>query len=402
MREVTKIKRKLFLNGYVDVVILGIRAEQMINELTSHNIPFYNLRRKNRHELFLTMKYKDALYLKKVRKKYGCKIKFRNRGGLPHLYERRKKWVPMAISTILAILLLFILSNMIWQVEIAGGSPEVRYEVEQLVDELGLKRGNFVQQTDNISIIEMEIMNKIENISYVGIKRSGSSFHINIQENKNTKSDRSKEPSDLVATKAGIVQNMYITRGRPLVHVNDFVKKGDVLVTGHLSEKGDTYTNSDGTVIAEVWYNVNATVDLNTEMLKLVNEPEERYSFSISDWEFFAGQPDGKRLLTVEKKPFYFLSWELPFAFHKKYFYDEKSISQDYDENQIIINAIENQLKRKLGQSIQMDFYKILHEERDNDKVKLELFVKLIEDISKEVKVNPKEKLKQEEKEDEN
>lgn len=392
----------MLFKGYVDVEIKGVQAEQMLDYLVRQDIPFYNLRRADGNTLKLTMKYRDAFFLKKVRKQFGCKITFQNRGGLPHLYSRRKKWAPIAIGILLSILLLFVVSNMIWKVEITGGSPEVRYKVEQLIDELGLKKGNFIQQAESISLIEMEIMNKIEHVSYVGIKKSGSSFHINIQEYKDTKHNQSKIPSDLVAKKAGTINDIYVTRGRPLVRVNDFVKKGDVLVTGFLADEGNVYTYSEGTILAEVWYNINATIDLQKERLKLVNEPVNKYSISIGKWEFFDGNNKEQRLLMEVKKPFYFLKWELPFAIYKKYYYDEKKLINEINDEQLMIDAIENQLKRKLGQSIELDYYKILHQKRDNDKVNIKLFVKLIEDISEEVEVNPKEKMKEEESEKEN
>jgi len=402
VKGVILIKRKLFFKGYVEVTIKGIQAEQMIHELSVQRIPFYNLKRVNRHELIVMMKYRDALLLRTIRKKYGLKITYQKRGGVPHFYSQRKRWAPLILSTFVAICLLFVLSNMIWKVEITGGSKETRYEVELLLSELGLQKGNFIQQSGNLSIVELEIMNKIKNVSYVGIERQGSSYYINIQENKEHQQNPDKNPSNLIASKAGIIQNIYVTRGRPMVRVNDFVKEGDVLVTGFLADEGDVYTYSEGTVIAEVWYNIKATIDLNKERLKLVDQPAEKYTFSIAKWEFFGGQPSSNsRLLFEEERPLYFLKWELPFTIHKKYYYEEETVTESFDDEALIIQTISEQLKRRLGQSIEIDYYKILHEEKDNDKVNIELFVKLIEDISEE-KMLTEEDMKKEEDENDN
>ncbi len=65
---------------------------------------------------------------------------------------------------------------MIWKVDIQGGSPEVRYEVSELIETLGMNRGSFIQNMESISSIEREIMNKVEEVSYVGIKGQAHHF----------------------------------------------------------------------------------------------------------------------------------------------------------------------------------------------------------------------------------
>ncbi|TFB24842.1 sporulation protein YqfD [Filobacillus milosensis] len=378
------IKKQYILDGYVDVVITGKSTERMINDLTRKGVSFYDVRKVSNHEIHLRMKYTEAFNLRNARKQYGCKIHFKKRGGVPHYYQNRRKWLPLVISIILVISFIFVLSNMVWKVEISGGSPEVRYEVDELIDSLGLNRGSFIQQMDSISNIEREIMNKVEEVSYVGIKRTGTAYHIMIEENKNNMNDLNRDPSNLVAEQTGTIQRMYVTNGRPVVKVNDFVKKDDVLVTGKLDDEKEIYTYSEGEVIAEVWYNVNGTINLATEKRDLIDDVEDHYAIKFGDYEWFPKQPRELSLLMEENKPVYFLFWKTPISIQKKYYYPESEAVETFDEEELLQDAIVEQLKRKLGQSIEVVYQKVLHQEKDSDKVKLEIFVKVLEDITKE------------------
>lgn len=103
------------------------------------------------------------------------------------------------IGMLIGVVIIFCLSNLIWNVTIKGGTDESRYEVQALTQELGLVEGNWIQQTENISTIEREIMNKIEEISYVGIQRQGTSYYIEIEESEKELEEQNERPSHLVA-----------------------------------------------------------------------------------------------------------------------------------------------------------------------------------------------------------
>ncbi|MDY0396718.1 sporulation protein YqfD [Virgibacillus halophilus] len=99
---------------------------------------------------------------------------------------------------------------------------------------------------------------------------------------------------------------MYVSKGRPLVYVNDFVEPGDVLVSGNLqennsdkkakqSEKSPILVSAEGEVIAKTWYEVNVTVPMKTSKEELTGQQERKYYLQLADfqmpvWHF--GSPD--------------------------------------------------------------------------------------------------------------
>ncbi|WP_188206193.1 sporulation protein YqfD [Alkalibacillus aidingensis] len=388
--------------GVVDVVIKSGQVEAFLNELVDEGVSLHSVTRIDENTIEVKVNYAAIPLMKSKRKKYKCQLKFKNREGLPFLYSQRKKWLPIMLSVIIAFLFTFILSNIVWNVTVEGGSPEARYEVDEMLGDLGLKQGNWVQNMKDISTIEREIMNNIEEISYVGINRNGTSYHVLIEESEKMEENTQRAPSDLIASKSGTIESMFVINGQPLVQIDDFVQKGDKLVTGILDLKNEAFTYSEGEVMAEVWYELDVTVDLSQYMLSLVPDTKNRYSVSLFDrFEWLFSRTEGRRLLAKDEKPLYFLHWELPISINKHYFYEETEEVMETDIEQHMEMIIDDQIKRQLGQSVEVIYQKVLHEERDSDKVKLEMFVKVLEDIGEEQLLS-EEDMNPEEDEEEN
>ncbi|GAA0457551.1 sporulation protein YqfD [Alkalibacillus silvisoli] len=379
------IRKKLSYRGMVEVVVKGGQVEQFLTSLSVEGIQIENVSRIDENTVMVQVNYLAISTMKAKRKKYNCKLKFKNRYGMPFFYSKRKKWIPPLVGVVLSFLFILVLSNVVWNVAVDGGSPETRYEVNELLDTLGLKQGNWVQNMEDISTIEREIMNNIDEVSYVGISKSGSSYNILIEESETMEPNVEQDPANLVASKAGTVDSMFVINGRPLVEISDFVEKGDVLVTGELDEDGEVLTYAEGEVIAEVWYEIDVTVDLSQYLLSLSSDPQKRYSISLFEsLEWMPRSSGDKRLLLTNDRPIYFLNWELPISFHEHYFYGEDEEITETEVDHHVQEIVEDQLKRKLGQSVDIIYQKVLHEERDSDKVKLEMFVKVLEDITEE------------------
>ncbi|PKR79028.1 hypothetical protein CEY16_04565 [Halalkalibacillus sediminis] len=374
-------------NEYVKVHVKGGQASQLFLELHRLSIPMHDIKRENETEIKFCTSLDSVKEIKSIRKRFQCKVYFERKNSIKRAYKMRGRMASYVLGTFFALFLLFALSNVIWKVEIVGGSPESRFEVSQLIDQLGLKQGNWVQASEDISTVEREVMNQIEKISYIGINRTGTTFLIKIKEQSINEPDPDEHPSNLIASKSGTIHSMFITNGRPLAKVNDTVKKGDILVTGELSEEGEDFTYSEGDILAEVWYNIDVTIENKALLYSLEDEATQRYSLNIGNREFFATNKEDLVEVHKRSQPLFFLNWELPLSINKTLFLQEQSLEQTI-ETEDYTNYVEAQLKRKLGQSVELIYLKVLHEQRHSDKVELELFVKVIEDISEAQIIN--------------
>src|SRR5690625_7449418 len=98
---------------------------------------------------------------------------------------------------------------------------------------------------------------------------------------------------NLIATKKGVIQTIYVSKGLPKVKVNDYVEPGDVLVSGDISvkdeeekqEKKDKEETKDqselvaaeGDITAKTWYEMNGTIPMEVKHEEVTgNRSEER------------------------------------------------------------------------------------------------------------------------------
>src|SRR5699024_5362903 len=169
------------------------------------------------------------------------------------------------ISLILSVFILFILSNLIWSVEINGLPEEIEEKVSEQLDRYGVRTGNFIFNTPSPSMIQQHLINEVSELLWIGVEISGTSYKLEGVEKLIIKKDKALTPRDVVASKDAIVKDMQVRKGLPIVHRNDYVKEDDLLISGVLN-KGTVENDekqivaAEGDIIGETWYEVEVAV----------------------------------------------------------------------------------------------------------------------------------------------
>ena len=174
--------------------------------------------------------------------------------------------------------------------------------------------------------------------------------------------------------------------GVKLKDVNDYVKKGEVLISGNIIKGEDTLitqVRAKGKVYAEVWYTVNITIPFNyveyVETGKVINH----YYLDIAGKKFtLIGKYDSN--FTMNTKD---LVLEKPYLFFKLY----KETKREYkykefniNENEAYKEALkrsENKIKSKLNDNEYIISKKVLKKEVFRSKMNIEVFFKVYENI---------------------
>src|SRR5699024_4762387 len=70
-------------------------------------------------------------------------------------------------------------------------------------------------------------------------------------------------PRNLVATKKAIIHDVFVEDGQAHVKPNDFVRKGDLLVSGMIGKEGkEEIIPAKAIVLGEIWYTSNISVPI--------------------------------------------------------------------------------------------------------------------------------------------
>lgn len=308
-----------YVSGYVDIVIEGYYIERFINICNSKQILLWNLKRDNSITLHASISIKDFKSLRSICKKTKCKLKIKNKKGLPFTLKKYRKRKIFLILLLVIIITIIVLSNFIWNIDVEGNTNISKDELLDIAEENGLAVGKIKRGIDT-----KEVINKIrlerDDVAWVGIDIKGTNAIIKIVEaDAKPEIINEEEYCNIVADKDAMITKITARNGTPVVTEGSVVKKGDVLIAGWLEGKytGKQYVHSQGEIEAKVWYTATEKVDLKESKKVETGNEENKYSVKINNFQINLPKsiPNFEKYDTIEasKKLKLFSNFYLPF-----------------------------------------------------------------------------------------
>ena len=279
-----KLILRMFL-GYVRIQVEGYYIERFINICTNRKILIWNLKRKKEVQLFLNIGIKDFKKLSDISRRTNCKVRIKNKKGLPFLLYRYKKRKIFAIFLLVILIMIFISSRYIWNVDIIVQDNQIIENIEGDLQKLGLKQGIKKNKINKEKIIN-EVRLHRKDISWIGLEIKGTNAKVKIVKSKEQPEIISnKDYCDIIAKKAGTISKITAQNGTAVVSVGDTVEAGDILIKGIMEGK---YTearkvHSLGVVEAEIIYSKTKEVCFEQEIYNKTGKKENKYEISINN-----------------------------------------------------------------------------------------------------------------------
>ena len=276
-----------FLFGYLNIELEGYYVERFINNCISKNIFLWGIKRTRSTILYAKIGAGDFKNAAKIAKKHGCKIKIKNKQGLPFVMKKYKKRKLFFIFLFLIVIAIYILSKFIWNIEITGNEKIDANEIIKTLEEDGLKIGVMKNK-----INKEEIINKIryqrEDIAWIGIEIDGTNAIVKIVE-----ADSKPEIIDendycnVVASKDAVISKISAQNGTLMVKEGDQVKKGDILIAGWMEGKytGKNYVNANGSVKAKVMYSQTEKISKKEIKREQTGNFENKYAIKFNNFK---------------------------------------------------------------------------------------------------------------------
>ncbi|WP_010097041.1 sporulation protein YqfD [Ornithinibacillus scapharcae] len=402
-----------YIKGYVTIIVKGRMPELFFQQCVNNGISVWNVRREGKSSCSGNIKLTDIPQVKQLRREGDYKISFDKRRGYPFLFSRFLRRKEFVLSFIMSVLLILFMSNVIWKIEITGELPkEIEEKIATQLNEYGIHPGAFLFTIDAPGKIQQKLIDDIPELLWVGVHQKGTTYQLEGVEKIVVKKDEVSGPRNLVATKKGVIKKMYVSKGVPKVMVNDFVKPGQLLVSGTLNEntneQGDTNKQedekekpnpilvaADGEIVASTWYEVDVTIPLKKNYELLTGNQEKRYyiginNFKLPIWGF--ASPEYKAIHQDNKETsLNFFKWTLPIKIiestlsEKQYHELERSREEAIKDG---IKQAKEELQLQLGPDAKITSEKVLHESIENGKVKLYLYITVEENIAKAQPIN--------------
>lgn len=339
--------------GYVNVEVEGFFIEKFINICFAKGIFLWRIERKNSTTITARISISDFKILPTIARKTKCKVRLKEKRGLPFLMNKYKKRKIFAITILVIAFLIFGLTRFVWNIELVCDGDINNQEILELLAEDGIKEGVLIYKIDTEKAIN-EIRLKRSDISWIGIKISGTNVIVNI-----VKATEKPEIIDdytacnIVSDKEAIITKITATKGTARVKAGDTVKPGDLLVEGIMEGKytGNRYVHAEAEILAKVWYTKEETADLIQEYNVDTGNEKNKYSLKINNFKinFNKGVPNFENYDTIEscKKLKLFSNYYIPIEIVKTTYKETKLEYKEYT-----IEELSNELQIKLKQEL--------------------------------------------------
>lgn len=384
--------KNTFLNkieSSVRVKITGKNVNNYLKRLIANKIDLIDLKYNSHNEAVVTIKYSDYLKLKTIRSIYDVKIT--NTYGKLRIRNKLKRSYILLSSIILGIALIIFLSNIIFSIEVIHTNKSVIELVGNELNKNGLKKYTFKKKYKDIKKIEDKILNdNKDKLEWISIEIVGTKYVVRIEERKIKNENNDNIYQDIVASKSGVIKKIIALSGEKKHEIDNFVSKGDTIIKGAITKPNNEVilTHASGLVYAEVWYQISVEYPYqykeeiltgnkkNIYYLKFINKRLELFNF--------------KKYKNFQKEPKILLYNNiLPISLVKEKQYEVNIIDEIYTTEEVINKAITLAESRLMSSNKKIDKIEgvsIIKKEEYDSKIKLDLFISVIEEIG-EVKI---------------
>lgn len=363
----------------IKIEIIGKNPDYFLKEIIKKNINIYDLE-KNYKSIKLIINTDDFKTIKKIKTTY--KIKVIEKYGVLKLYDYLKKYNLLLLFMIIGIIINILLSNIIFKVEVIHPNKELVKIIYKDLNDLGLKKYHFKINKNKVKekLLEKE-KNKIE---WLEIENIGTKYIIRLEEKKLNKKEKVCRARHIISKKQAIVYSIESSSGEIIKKKNDYVEKGEILISGfiHNKEKIVSKKCAIGKVYGETWYNVKIIVPTTIKNIKVLDNKDYGINIKI----FKKDINIGNKLNTYKKYVYNIIdSRIIPISIGTSKYQEIKEIKSIYTLNnidEIAISTAEKELKKKLKKDEEVIDKKTLKKIKKNSKIEVEVFFKVKEDIT--------------------
>lgn len=380
----------VFFRGVVHVKITGPGAERFLNQLIRSRIPLWQVKRQEMGTITFSLSLHRVQDLRKCARDFEGKVFFLKGEGLPFLVKRMIKSSGFILGMAVFLVVVLLLSNVVWRIDINGASPEMEHKIRKELDQMGIRKGRLTFSLDDPEMIQKKLFHEVDGLTWIGVELRGSTYHFRVVEKTTPEEKKIKGPQHLVAKKDAVIVRMFVEKGQAVVKRNQFVRKGQLLVSGYIGdEEHAKKVSAVGKVYGETWYKTVVELPLTTNFNTLTGRNVRKHYIQVDRMKLqvWGGEDPAFANTQVENKeqPISFLGMKLPIHYIEKSYYESEKIRRVYTEEQGKVQALEaarKDLQEQLSEKAKITGEKILHNQIKNGKVKLIVHFQVLENIA--------------------
>lgn len=377
------------MNSYLYIKVEGKNISKFINRCNKNNINLLDVKQISYKEILIKINQEDYEKLNKIKSIY--KLTIISSGGLLKFKELICKNKFFLIISFLGIMFLIYLSNIIFDIDIISFNSVLNKKIEKDLNSYGIKKYSIKKSYNEITEIKEFLKEKYnDEIEWIEITEIGTKYEIKIVERKKQKKNKTKEYTNIVAKKSGVIKEIYAEEGMKVVDINTYVEKGEIVISGAIKkdEEVKSFVTAKGKVYAEVWYNVNIEFPLKYTEKNYTNNKKISLYLKLGNKYIENKKFDNYERTTIKSLKNRMLPFEIGIERQREVQIINDTYSINEAKNRAILKA-----KEKVLQSLDKNEYitsqKTLNFYSKDSKIVLDIFFSCYEEIGREERIIP-------------
>lgn len=267
-----------YFTGYVRIRVTGPAVERFVNLAASRGHRVWRTRRRPR-SLEANVSLPSFRRLRPIARRTRSRVRILERRGLPFALGRARRRPLMVGGALLSLAVLYVLSSLVWFVDIEGAEEFDPDLLREVVASLGLRPGVFKNSVDAREV-ERGLILAVNGLSWAAVEIHGTVAVVRVAEKDPLEMPNIPlPPADIVAAKDGVIVTLIVLAGQAVVKEGDTVKAGDLLIRGSQPIAAPTAPArpgekpppppekevvASGLVRARVWHQTYAEVPLHS------------------------------------------------------------------------------------------------------------------------------------------
>ena len=237
--------RSDFSRHYKRIIAEGPEPQRLLDRCLLNRLHIRNIKYLSETKVLLEVSKKDFGRLQELA---GSRylVRVQAEGGYMYRLSFLRYRKALLAGLVLFAGLFFYQSLFIAEIEISGYEAIDEQSLRETMKEAGLYEG--CRKNIDVSKVKLHMFEEHDNISWIGIKYKGNLAQVTIAETdalyeKDTVKDTS--PCNIVADRSGYINSVDPEEGLRAVEDGQYVREGDVLISGAIPLTKSTYEEED-------------------------------------------------------------------------------------------------------------------------------------------------------------
>lgn len=382
--------------NYFWIEIKGKNVKRLLTKIFKLKINISSIKyEKNR--VLLKVSYEDYKKIKQIKTTY--QINIIKTCGKKKLLEDLTKYKVSITTFVISVFFVIFLSNFILFINIETDNTKMRNLIRDELKNNNLTIFSLKKDYSNLQEITSNIKNNnLDKIEWIELDQKGVSLNAKVIERVTNQKTNETGYKDIVAEKNGYIRAIYSRQGQVLKNIDDYVKKGEVIISGNIfrNDKPVAKVKASGKVYAEVWYIVKINKSLNYNKIKDEGKGYLKLTLNVNNHEItFLKIP--KKVIVEDKNILFDNNQFKIYSKKEKTYKVEKSKYTEREITKILETRAKNEIIKGLEKDEYIILQKTLKKYNNDGKMYIEVFFKTYEDISLEKNIQKIETEKEEE-----